>query len=129
MNRFVYFLVFSFLIISCDQHSPQVERDYIKNLEEKNRILEKELQELKSKNEPSKVPPTNGKSKNLQNYFTIGSTIDEVLEIMGDPTTYTDLGSSGKRFHYGMSTIFFEDGKVESYDNVLGNLRVRVKGN
>ena len=113
--------------ISCNQSS-QTEKDYIKNLEEKNKLLEKELKETKSK--PEQNIASKGKQENIassKNYFTIGSTEEEVLEIMGDPTRLIDLNSFGKRFYYGMSVVIFEKGKVVSYDNLDENLKVRVK--
>lgn len=106
----------------------QVEKDYIKNLEEKNKVLEKELQEEKSKPKTNNIPQASKKEiKNHKDYFTIGSTEDEVLEVMGDPNSYRSLGSSRKLFQYGMSSISFENGKVESYDNLGRNLKVKVK--
>ena len=128
MTRYLYGLLFCLLIMSCNQNSSQTEKDYIKNLEEKNKILEKELQELKSKNDRNNI--TQGKkekTKSSKDYFTIGSTEDEVLEVMGDPTSFVDLESFGKRFYYGGSVVVFEKGKVTSYDNWEGNLKVTVK--
>jgi len=112
--------------MSCNQNS-SLEREYIKNLEEKNKLLEKELKQLKGKTDSSFTQGTKQKTGNSKDYFTIGSTEDEVLRIMGDPTTYFDMGSLGKRYHYGLSTVFFSKGKVESYNNLEGNLRVKVK--
>jgi len=125
MNRYFYTLLFPFLIMSCNQNPSQTEKDYIKNLEEKNKALEKELQEAKSKTEPTNIPQ--GTKQKSKDYFTIGSTEDEVLEVMGDPTSYRDLGILGKRFLYGLSTVVFEKGKVISYDNMDENLKVKVK--
>ena len=45
----VSLLILFLTFLSCNQSPSQVEKDYIKNLEEKNKILEKELQEEKSK--------------------------------------------------------------------------------
>ena len=128
MNRYSYILLVCFLIMACNQNSSQTEKDYIKNLEEKNKILEKELQEQKSKSKPTVVTQESKQETNPpKGYFTIGSTEDEVLEVMGDPTNYMDLGSAGKRFYYGLSSVVFEKGKVESYNNFDGNLKVKVK--
>ena len=82
--------------MSCNQNPSQTEKDYIKNLEEKNKALEKELHEVKSKTEPNNSPQ--GKKQKSNDYFTIGSTEEEVLEVMGDPTSYRDLGILGKRY-------------------------------
>jgi hypothetical protein len=111
--------------MSCNQNPSQTEKDYIKNLEEKNKALEKELHEVKSKTEPNNSPQ--GKKQKSKDYFTIGSTEEEVLEVMGDPTSYRDLGILGKRYIYGLSIVVFHEGKVDSYDNSGENLKVRVK--
>lgn len=82
---------FIFLASSCKQNSSQSERDYIKNLEEKNKLLEDELNERRvSKKNKTAKEQTEVKVK--KGYFTIGSSEDEVLEIMGDPESYIDLG-------------------------------------
>ena len=128
MNRYFYILSVCFLIISCSQKPSQTERDYIKNLEEKNKVLEKELNEVKSNFESKYVPQeTKQKSKISNEYFSIGSTEDELLEVMGDPTSYYALGPSLKRFVYGSSSVTLVEGKVDSYTNSDGNLKVKVK--
>jgi hypothetical protein len=128
MNRYFYILSVCFLIISCSQKPSQAERDYIKNLEEKNKVLEKELNEVKSNSESKYVPQeTKQKSKISNEYFSIGSTEDELLEVMGDPTSYYALGPSLKRFVYGSSSVTLVEGKVDSYTNSDGNLKVKVK--
>src|SRR5215213_1583493 len=92
-SRF-YILLFFLVIISSCKNSSQAEKVYIKNLEEKNRALERELQEMKSTTESTSIPQgTKQKPGNSKSYFTIGSTEEEVLEVMGDPTSYTDYGS------------------------------------
>ena len=118
----------SLLTTSCKQNSSGSEREYIQNLEEKNKALEKELQEIRGKESKEEVHQNrNQKKKDLKGYFTIGSTEDEVLELMGDPSKYLDIASFGKRFYYGLSVVVFEKGKVVSYDTYDGNLKVRVK--
>jgi len=127
MNKYFYISLFYVLIISCNQNQSQSEKEYIRNLEEKNKVLEKELQEIKSKREPNNVQGTKNKSKNSKDYFTIGSTEDEVIEVMGEPTSYMVTAPEARKFHYGISTVFFYQGKVISYDNLEDNLKVRVK--
>jgi hypothetical protein len=122
-----FYIILCFIILSCNQNSSQAEKDYIKNLEEKNRVLEKELQEIKNGKEPINTQKTTNKSDNSTKYFTIGSTEDEVIEVMGEPTTYMITAPEAKRFHYGTSTVYFYQGKVISYDNFEDNLKVRVK--
>ena len=45
-------------------------------------------------------------------YFTIGSTKSEVARIQGTPDSYTD-----KMFRYGLSRVFFQDGRVTDWSN------------
>ena len=128
MKRYLYVSLFSFLIMSCNQNPTEIEKEYIKNLEEKNRALERELKEIRSRLDTNyNHPTTKQKSKLSKDYFTIGSTEDEVIQVMGDPTAYIDFGHKDKQFRYGESRVTFKNGKVESYHNVEGNLRVRVK--
>lgn len=135
MRKYLYCLFLTSLLTSCYQQTSQVERDYIKNLEEKNRILETELKELKSKSKSGNTSSRSRQSSTESNlatktspgYFTIGSTEDEVLLVMGDPTSYNDLGSAGKLLFYGNSSVHLENGRVESYDNLGRNLKVRVR--
>jgi len=116
------------MTVSCNQNSTQAEKDYIKNLEEKNRALEKELLEAKSNaDSPKNVQGQTQKTKSSTAYFTIGSTEDEVIEVMGEPTSYMVTAPEARKFHYGLSTVYFYQGKVISYDNLDNNLKVRVK--
>ena len=126
MARYLSILFF-FLIISCSQNSSQAEKDYFRNLE-KNRALEKELMEAKSGSDPfsnSQVQKQN--SKDPADFFTIGSTIEEVIKVMGEPTSYLYTTAEARKFHYGISTVFFYHGEVISFDNLGENLKVRVK--
>lgn len=121
MKRY-YFVLLVSLLVGCNNNPSQTEKEYIKNLEEKNAALEKELHEVKSDSqEESKESTTQSKG-----YFTIGSTEEEVLQVMGDPESYQNLGP-GKMFQYGMSSVLFVNGKVESYNNLDGNLKVKVR--
>jgi hypothetical protein len=54
-------------------------------------------------------------------FFTLGSSQDEVLAVQGTPT-----GIDGNRWHYDLSWINFGNGRVESYANSSGNLRMQV---
>jgi hypothetical protein len=127
MNRHLYILVFFLLFMACSHNSSQTEKEYIKNLEEKNRILERELQELKIKNDTKYIDEGSKTLKITKDYFTIGSAEKEVIEIMGDPTSYLITAPEAKKFHYGLSTVYFYKGKVISYDNLDENLKVKVK--
>ena len=138
MKTTTIILLISISILACNQKRQEkagLEQEYIENLEEKNRILERELRELKegkefnindeptkaagttqSKRVGTKAPSTSSSSENL-GYFTIGSTENEVLAVMGDPTSMSDYGNGDKRFSYGSSSVDFENGRVKSYHN------------
>ncbi|MBC5995105.1 hypothetical protein [Pontibacter cellulosilyticus] len=121
MTKIYYTILFALFLVGCNQSVSQTEKDYIKNLEEKNSALEKELQALKNASESQEQA-----SKNSNTFFTIGSTEDEVLEAMGEPTAYLKTAPEAKKFIYGISTVYFYQGKVISYDNLDQNLKVKV---
>ncbi len=135
--RNLFTLITMFIFSSCNQTQSEQEKDYIKNLEEKNRALQTELQEEKDKltkaiertPTPIYVPQEIQKEKNVtKDYFTIGSSEDDVLEVMGDPTNIINFESiEMKEFSYGMSSVSFKNGKVEGYNNFEKNLKVKVK--
>ena len=56
-------------------------------------------------------------------YFTIGSTIDEVLTVQGTPDGYRigtpDDSDRGRRFRYDLSEVYFRNGRVTEWDNSL----------
>ncbi|SHF58430.1 DnaJ domain-containing protein [Desulfacinum infernum DSM 9756] len=54
-------------------------------------------------------------------FFTLGSTQEEVLRVQGTPTSVR-----GDRWTYGFSEVRFRDGRVVSYDNYFGNLKIRL---
>jgi hypothetical protein len=110
------------LMVGCNS-SNQAEKDYIKNLEEKNRLLEQEIADLK--NDSKNVESVNSENLNENDYFTIGSTEKKVLEVMGNPTSYNTLGPFNTMY-FGMSEVKFENGKVTGYNNTDGNLKVRL---
>ncbi len=105
--RFLLFMMPVFLVLSCNQGLSQADKEYIKSLEEKNRTLEKQIEELKGGSGTKDKSKKQGKG-----YFTIGSSEQEVLDVMGDPTSYSDMGLGGKTFNYGFSFIHFENGKI-----------------
>ncbi|WP_421811482.1 hypothetical protein [Flagellimonas sp.] len=118
------FLPMIVLIESCNSTN-QTEKDYIKNLEEKNRLLEQEIIDLK--NNTTNVQSVKTKKNNTNDYFTIGSTEKKVLEVMGNPTGYDDRGRFGKVLWYGLSKVRLENGKVSGFDNFDGNLKVSLE--
>jgi serine/threonine protein kinase len=56
--------------------------------------------------------------------FTIGSSEEELIAVMGTPKSINDY-SSFKVFRYGSSMVTIEGGRVKDYDND-GNLKVRI---
>lgn len=123
MNKFCILL--SIILLSCNQ--TQLEKDYVKNLEEKNKILEQELKEIKGESKSSNTQRIKRKSEISTDYFTIGSTEDEVIKVMGEPSSYMVTAPEARRFYYGMSSVYFYQGKVISYDNLEDNLKARVR--
>lgn len=58
-------------------------------------------------------------------YFTIGSTEEEVVAVMGELTTFAISAPASKRIHFGLSMVYLYKGKVISYDNLQDNLKVK----
>jgi len=57
--------------------------------------------------------------------FTIGSSLEDVIRVMGTPES---IQISFKSFKYRNSTVYFdEDWKVQSWDNRYGNLKVSLE--
>ncbi len=54
-------------------------------------------------------------------YFTLGSTRNEVLLVQGTPTRVEPT-----KWFFGFSVVQFQEDRVESYDNYFGNLKIRV---
>ena len=129
MKNYIYALLLPFLIISCNNRSSEVEKEYIKNLEEKNRQLEIELQNkengIENNSSVNSKKSENKLYESSKNYFTIGSTENEVLNVMGDPNSIQNIGPY-KTYYYELSRVTFENGKVRDYDN-QGNLKIRIK--
>ena len=123
MKRLYLILPMIILMVGCNT-SNQTEKEYIKNLEEKNKLLEQEIADLK--NESKSVESDKSEKYDDNNYFTIGSTEKKVLEVMGNPTGYNDYGTLGITMSFGLSSVKFKKGKVVSYDNFDGNLKVRL---
>jgi curved DNA-binding protein CbpA len=86
--------------------------------------IDKQLEEFKKtlSQPPDKVAtPTHPQSSVSRNYFTIGSSKEEVLAIQGTPDRFTD-----NSFHYGTSDVSFRNGRVESWYNGYPRLKVRM---
>ncbi|MHC1743731.1 MAG: J domain-containing protein [Syntrophobacteraceae bacterium] len=54
-------------------------------------------------------------------WFTLGSTPDEVLSIQGTPTRV-----EGTKWFYGFSEVSFKNGRVDGFDNYFGALKVKM---
>ena len=123
MKWFHFILPTLLICIGCN-NSNQTEKDYIKNLEEKNRLLENEISNIKNSSQDNVSDKSNSKSTG-SDYFTIGSTEKEVLQVMGEPSSYTNL-IDGKLMKFENSSVEFENGKVTGYRNYDNNLKVKV---
>jgi hypothetical protein len=57
--------------------------------------------------------------------ITIGSSIEDVIKVMGTPES---IQISVRSFKYRYSTVYFDDDwKVQSWDNRYGNLKVSLE--
>lgn len=122
MKRIYLILPIIILALSCNT-SNKAEKEYIKNLEEKNRLLEQEIADLK--NDSKNIKSIKAGKNDGEKFFSIGSTEKEVLAVMGNPTSYNKLGPF-RIMNFGLSSVKFEKGKVTSYDNFDGNLKVKL---
>ena len=57
-------------------------------------------------------------------FFTRGSTFDEVADVMGTPTSISEFGSE-TWWYYGFSKVVFLNGKVSSWNDRDARLKVR----
>ncbi|RFS26922.1 J domain-containing protein [Chitinophaga silvatica] len=58
-------------------------------------------------------------------YFKLGSTRDEVLQLQGKPTSIQKNASSGEEIWiYELSSITFRNGHVSEYSNTSQNLKI-----
>jgi outer membrane protein assembly factor BamE (lipoprotein component of BamABCDE complex) len=69
----------------------------------------------------ARLAPAAGTSSH--GYFTVGSTKDEVLAVQGTPTQFSD-----RVFSYGLSEVFFQSGRVVSWNiSPLNPLKVQMQ--
>ncbi len=66
---------------------------------------------------PQTVRPTG----NRASFFSLGSTPEEVSTVQGSPTRIV-----GNAWSYGLSEVRFREGKVWSYNNFDGTLKIRL---
>ncbi len=110
-----FILVFCFSVLSCNSNNGKIDLSYVESLEQKNKALETELNELKGKTSISK------------NYFYIGSTVDDVIAVMGEPDSYMVTAEEARRLYYGRSSVYIYQDKVIAFENLENNLKARVK--
>jgi hypothetical protein len=67
------------------------------------------------------APKTDSSAQRQIDYFTLGSTQEEVLAVQGTPS-----GIIGSTWHCAYSSIDFVNGKVKGYSNISRNLRVKL---
>lgn len=74
------------------------------------------------------VAISTGDPEVAEGFWTIGSERNDVFRVQGTPTQ-VDLDNSMCKevLHYGNSTVELRNGFVTGYDNLQGNLRVRVE--
>lgn len=126
-------LLFSFTCLACNDQSNTTEKDnVIKLQEQKIKELEDRLNEVE-KNQKNDVTPEKADidyspkhTPQTQDFFYIGSTEEEVLKVQGQPTSILG-GGSRKTYMYGRDNITFDNGKVTSYMNLDGSLKIKVK--
>lgn len=66
-------------------------------------------------------PPAASPDVEEASFFSPGATQDEVLRVQGTPTRV-----EGNHWFYGFSEVHFVDGRVASFDNYFGNLKIRM---
>ncbi|MEI9943783.1 MAG: J domain-containing protein [Chitinophagaceae bacterium] len=79
-----------------------------------------------SKNLKAKMTTSN-KSQNNTEYFTVGSSKDEVLQAQGNPTGINKYEAMDEEvWSYGFSTVTFKNGRVSEYSNTSRNLQAKM---
>ncbi|MFK7951093.1 MAG: J domain-containing protein [Saprospiraceae bacterium] len=66
----------------------------------------------------------NSNTKSSLNYFTIGSSRSDVIDLQGTPTKIRKYGST-ETLSYGLSSVEIENGIVVEYNNFDKNLKVK----
>ena len=67
-----------------------------------------------------KIPCNTQSPAKQRGYFTVGSTMQDVLDVMGTPTSV-----SYNTYSYRYSTVTFSEGCVQRYHNTSNNLLIR----
>ncbi len=68
-----------------------------------------------------RMTPARVSSEVSSQWFTLGSTSDEVLRIQGTPTRV-----EGSKWFYGFSEVSLRNGRVDGFDNYFGSLKVKM---
>ena len=129
-NKFNYF----YEIVDNDLGKCYILKDNLKSIKhEYSNGLSKPAKQITSTTSPSQKTTIDKKEKNKkiqipnENYYSLGSTKDEVLAIQGTPTSLNQFGSS-ETWHYGTALVEFKNGVVVSWSDVLGNtLKVKIE--
>ena len=90
-----------------------------------NQKLQNEKTALQKQLDKAKHPDSKQVNNDIfenDEYFTVGSTKDEVVIVQGTPSSFTE-----NRFEYGYSKVNFRNGRVTSWDNTtLNPLKVKM---
>lgn len=79
--------------------------------------------------ETPKPSPTNTINSTKLKYFEIGSTENELIEVMGKPTDVLKGYGEKEVWYYGQAKVFLNDGKVTDYDNNDKLLKAKKREN
>ena len=125
---YVFYSVKGVLMDASDNKKNILHDRVISYFDNKNNLLYNKLyfrNKVATVNDQIYEPKETPIEKNISsNYFTIGSTEEDVLNVQGKPTSINDA-SFFKMYSYGGSNVTFENGVVKSYYN-NGNLKIKV---
>lgn len=134
MHKLLFIFFVTFVCIGCNNTSSKEDTNkdsIIKLQEERINQLQQQLNNpTVTTVDTNSTAPKKNKQIDLSSsldYFTIGSTEDEVLTVQGQPTSIEKIVDS-KIFFYGGSSVTFNKGIVESYRDD-GNLKIKVGTN
>lgn len=80
-----------------------------------------DTKKVESTTAKTRTTPTPAQSSNAKDYFTIGSSKDEVITVQGTPDMFTSSS-----FQYGSSSVIFENERVKSWNNGYPELKVKL---
>ena len=85
--------------------------------------MEKELENSKRASKQNQAG--NDRLTKRKEYFSLGATEIEVMQLMGFPEENINIGSGRTKYLYGKNAVYFKNGKVTDYDNSDGKLKVK----